>query len=377
MKTDVLVLGGGLAGMAAAYETASRGLSVTIVDESRTLGGQLKQQTQVLNNMPAPYENWRGYELAAHWVKKLQDVPIDYLLGHSLIGLYADGRFGLSNGEQLVAISADHTIVATGAAECPAAFPGWTLPGIMTIGAAQILINREWVYPGKTGLILGSSDFALEMAIQMNELEIKISAIVEKSEQITCQDPTLIHKVNRLNIPIYLNTGVLQARGNGRVESVTIADRGNDQLSDQYQVDFIAIDAGRHPILEPFTMLSCDLLYDDRLGGWLPGYSHHLETSEKGVFVAGNAGGITNQAGILLSGRIAGLSVAERVHKLTERDNEEKQALWETLCRVESAPSLRIWEARVKHMEKFMNHRLPLDPQQWSLVSREGRLYRG
>ncbi|MDA6131203.1 hypothetical protein OSK38_28040, partial [Escherichia coli] len=79
-----------------------------------------------------------------------------------MVGFYADGSAGITDEENVFPVKAKKIIVASGAAEKAVAFPKWTLPGIMTIGAAQTLINRDFVLPGREAVIVGSSDFAME-----------------------------------------------------------------------------------------------------------------------------------------------------------------------------------------------------------------------
>lgn len=345
MQTDVLVIGGGLAGLAAAYEAANRGLKVIIADESWSLGGQLRQQTQILNDLPDQFRNQRGFELASELTQRITLLNVDRLTDHTFIGMYSDDCFGFSNAERVISVQAKTAVIATGAAENPIAFPGWTLPGIMTVGAAQIMINRERVCPGKNALVVGSSDFALEVVRQMQGVGIHIAGIVTESQR------QLSVELQPSNIPVFKDSMVALAKGKGRVEQVTVCSKYDPSLSIDFAVDLVCLDGGRHPILEPFTVLGCALGYEVKLGGWVPNYTNQLQTSVEGIYVAGNGAGITSQAGVLLTGMIAGIEAAQRLGCYIEEDRTTVANLWENLQQVEEK---EVWEARRTHMAQFM-----------------------
>lgn len=263
--------------------------------------------------------------------------------------------------------------MATGAAETPVAFPGWTLPGVMTIGAAQILINRERVLPGKQTVIVGSSDFALELVMQLLATGVQVHAIIEKSSSLKAENPEIIESFTKLNVPVFLNSQIVSAEGKGRVANVKIGGRSNSFNVIERDVDFVCVDGGRHPILEPFTLFSCDLHYRARLGGWLPQYNTNLETSAIGLYAAGNAAGITHQAGIFLTGGIAGLAAAIALDvPLKKSALERKQMFWSSLANVESGVFQATWEARIAHMEQSIQELLSKDPLDWKTTLTKG-----
>src|SRR5699024_6245489 len=159
METDVLIIGGGPAGLHAACVAASNGAKTVVVDESFSLGGQLRQQTQSFDNLPKQFERQSGTRLAQELIERLLPLHVTILFEYTMIGIYEDGRVGVSNGSSTIPITAKKIIVTTGAADEASVFPGWEMPGVMTVGAAQILMNREHVLPGKNSFILGSNTF--------------------------------------------------------------------------------------------------------------------------------------------------------------------------------------------------------------------------
>lgn len=351
METDVLIIGAGPAGLAAAFETASRGLDVTVVDESITLGGQLNQQTQVIDNLPSSFQPMRGYELAAFLTKQLEDYPVRYLLGHRVIGFYKDGSVGVTDEADVFPIQAKKIIVATGAAEKGVLFPKWTLPGVMTIGAAQTLINRDFVLPGKNAVIVGSSDFAMEIALQLFDVGVKLKGIIEKGSTILAKEIEKVELVKKHGIPFYLESTINEARGIGEVEEVDI--QKGDQIFTE-KVGFVCVDGGRSPILDIFYQLGCSFGYQKDLGGWVPQYNKHFQTYLEDVFLAGNAAGISIQGVLIVTGKLAGISVCESLRMVSKEVAEEKRiSLWRELEILEKRVLPDAWQARLQHLENF------------------------
>jgi len=188
MDCDVLVIGGGPSGLAAAWEAGKAGLSVIIIDENQMLGGQLNQQIQVIQNLPGIFSKrqLKGFELADEMVRLIEPYDVKSLTGYSFIGVEADGTVGVNNGRETRKINAKSIIVATGAAEEPILFPGWTLPGSFSIGAMQILINREKVIPGRTVVIVGSSSRTCEISNEMQQAGITVAGIIEERDTFDC-----------------------------------------------------------------------------------------------------------------------------------------------------------------------------------------------
>jgi thioredoxin reductase len=353
METDVLIIGAGPAGLAAAFETASKGLDVIIVDEAISIGGQLPQQTQILRTLPATFQPMRGFELAEKLIKQLDDLPIRYLLGHRVIGLYKDGSVGISDEENVYPVKTKKIIVATGAAENAVPFPKWTLPGVITIGAAQTLVNRDFVIPGKKAVIVGSSNFGMEVAIQLLAVGVSIKGIVENQPQILGRNKENVVELERSGVPFYLNSSIKEARGNGQVEEIDIQQK--DQVFTE-KVDLVCVDGGRTPILDCFYLLGCSFGYQEKLGGWLPQYNKFLQTDREDVFLAGNAGGISSQGVLLVTGKIAGIGVCEVLNAISKDDAEEiRLSYWKELEHLETKLNTDAWQGRINHIGNFAN----------------------
>ncbi|MDY0406532.1 FAD-dependent oxidoreductase [Virgibacillus sp. 179-BFC.A HS] len=351
MKTDLFIIGGGPAGLHAASVAATYGIETMIVDESFSLGGQLRQQTQQLRNLPKSFKTQTGTALAKQMIEKLRQLDVTKLVKHTMIGTYQDGRIGVTDGHRTIPISANKIIVATGAAEEACAFPGWTLPGVMTVGAAQILLNREYVRPGKNALILGSNNFALQVAKQLAEGGVNVKGIIENKERMEGNETETIDQLQKIGVPLYFNSTIQRAFGREKVEKV-ILNHGHKAL--EMDVDLICIGKGLSPILEPFEILDCHFTYEQALGGWLPVYSLSMQTSNPSVYVAGNAAGITDMGAILLTAEIAAVSIAESLECVNNADADKtRKLLWQELEQIESESFKRTFQARANVVKRF------------------------
>ncbi|HWO78508.1 MAG TPA: FAD-dependent oxidoreductase [Bacillus sp. (in: firmicutes)] len=353
METDVLIIGAGLAGLTVALETASKGLDVTIVDESFLLGGQLNQQTQVIRNLPSSYHPMRGFELAKKLTEEIKAFPIRYLLGHRVIGLYKDGSVGITDEKDVFPVKAKIIVIATGAAEGAVPFQKWTLPGVMTIGAAQTLVNKDFVLPGKEGLIVGSSDFAMDVTIQLLEVGVNIKGIVESNSELAARDQDKVERVKKMGVSIYLNSFIKEAKGVGQINKVDI--QQPDQLITK-EVDLVCVDGGRIPILDIFYQLGCSFGYQEEIGGWIPQYNNYFQTDREDVFLAGNAAGISTHGVLLLTAKIAGISICEVLNVVHKEQAEQIRAsCWRELELLEVKHHPALWEGRRNHIENFTN----------------------
>lgn len=350
METDVLIVGGGATGLAAAYEAASVGLRVTIVEQSWSLGGHLREQVQALDDLPKKFYNRKGFEVVNLLVGQLDAYPIQTLINHTLIGRYKDGSFGVSDGRNVFPIKASKVIFATGAAEKSIVFPKWTLPGIMTAGAAQIFMNRERVKPGEEVIMVGSSDFAIEVCSLLDKLGVKIKGIVEKKDVLQAKKKKHLEWLTTLNIPVFLHAEIETAIGKDAVEKVIVK---NLEKSIEIPVDLVCTAGGFHPVLEPFQMIGCALSHSEHLGGWLPDYDHHFMTSEENIYVAGDACGITCHGAIILSGALAGMNAAATLVGSTKL-SQKKQDTWMEMKNMELAYNPIIWNGRQQHMNRHI-----------------------
>lgn len=135
LNKEVLVVGGGPAGLTASIELAERGIDVTLVDENLKAGGQLLKQTHKFFGSEEHYAGLRGFEIANELIEKAQTLSVDFLLEGSIYSVYEKNVLAIKQGKSTRLVKPDKVIFATGASEKVINFPGWTLPGVMVQGA--------------------------------------------------------------------------------------------------------------------------------------------------------------------------------------------------------------------------------------------------
>ncbi|WP_203333707.1 FAD-dependent oxidoreductase [Planococcus beigongshangi] len=351
MEFELVIIGGGPAGLMAALTAAEKGVKTAIVEESFALGGQLRQQAQVLENLPKEFGKQSGIALAKFFSNKVSSIGVTALLGHTMIGTYRNGTIGVSNGKDTFPIYAKKILVTTGAAEQAALFPGWTLPGVMTIGAAQILLNRERVLPGKEAVVLGCNSISYDIAKQLRACGVNVQGIIEK-KSIDEIDKELIEKFESENIEVFFHSNIEKAAGKQHVEKVWI---DNDVLKKEREIDLVCISNGLYPVTEPLELLDCEFTYIENLGGRIPKYGSSFTTSNSSVYVAGNAAGITCIEGILVTASIAVTGILEDLAILNNIEaKKQKEILWTELLKAETGRYSKVHDARISLVNDFL-----------------------
>jgi sarcosine oxidase, subunit alpha len=295
LSVDVLVVGGGPAGLGAAKELAALGLEVAIADDKESLGGKLVLQTHKFFGSEGDcYAGSRGFDIAQRLEAELRALPnLRIMTDSPVVGIFKDGAAGIYEGRSsylLVRFRA--LLVAAGAREKSLLFPGNDLPGVYGAGAFQTLVNRDRVKAAKRVLIVGSGNVGLIGAYHALQAGIEVAGIVEIADRINGYK---VHadKIRRMGVPIYLSTTIVSAEGEGGVRRATVARVGPDwkpllDTAQSYEVDTVLVAAG---------LSSCDELYRQAV-------SFGLLAAK-----AGDADEIAEASSALFGGRIAALEL--------------------------------------------------------------------
>jgi NADPH-dependent 2,4-dienoyl-CoA reductase/sulfur reductase-like enzyme len=224
-------------------------------------------------------------------------------------------------------------VVATGAHDRVMAFPGWTLPGVMTAGAGQRLAKVHGVLPGKRVVIAGSGVFLFAVADVLIAKGAAIAALVEARKPGVRLALHLLHhperwrevsnllsRVRRKADRLIFGKVVTEAYGGDRVEGIRLATEDLSRREDIRDVDALLISHGFQPSIEITSLLGCRHRFDDDLGGWFVAADPDTGlTSVNGVFAAGEVLGIAGARPAMLSGELAGMSAAESLGFLATR----------------------------------------------------------
>ena len=340
-KIDFAVIGAGPAGMAAATLAAELGLDTLLVDEQDAPGGQIYrgiERAEGGSGLGADY--FAGVPLAA----ALRRSGAKYLPATTVWHIDPDGTLSLvSPGSSAAAshtIRARRILIATGAIERPVPIPGWTLPGVMTVGAAQIMLKTAGLVPSGRAVLAGQGPLMWLVAAQLVHAGAPPALILETTphanhhaaarllpglvwpaRRALWKGLSLIREVRRAGIPIARAVTGLRALGrgvgDGRVESVAW-DGG------EAPADLLMLHEGVIPNTQISLALQLDHRWDRAQFCWRPIVDDWGATGLQTLSIAGDGGGIAGAAAAVLTGRLAALDAASFLDKIEPVDRDRR-----------------------------------------------------
>ena len=294
MKYDLVIIGGGPAGLSAANAAWEDGCrSICIVERDRELGGILNQC--IHNGFGLHYfkEELTGPEYAGRFIEKLKDTGVDVRLDAMVLDITAGRQVHIvSTAGGYEVLEAKAVVLAMGCRERTRgaiAIPGTRPAGIFTAGAAQRYLNIEGYMVGRRVVILGSGDIGLIMARRMTLEGAKVLACVEVMPYSGGLTRNIVQCLNDFDIPLYLSHTITDIQGKDRVERVIVSEVGPDRrpipgTEMTFDCDTVLLSVGLIP--ENELSRSAGVEMDARTNG--PKVFENMETSIPGVFACGN-----------------------------------------------------------------------------------------
>ncbi len=310
---DVLVAGGGPAGLMAALAAGRSGARVIIADEQAEPGGWLLSDTAEIDGMPAA-------EWAAGTVAQLAAMPEVTVLSRTTVAGYYDHNFltciervtdhladppATMPRQRFWQVRAKQVVLATGAIERPLAFPNNDRPGVMLAGAVRSYVNRYGVLPGRRAVVFTNNDSAYGTAVDLKRAGADVTVVDLRREPAG----TLVDAAVGEDIEVLDGFAVTRVSGGKRVSGITVRGLGDEGIkasgtSRSMACDLLAVSGGWNPTVHLFSQSRGKLRFDDALATFVPGASFAAERS------AGACNGTMTLAGCLEEGIAAGLAAA-------------------------------------------------------------------
>lgn len=342
--TEIVVVGGGPAGLSAAINAAASGARVMVIDRNSQLGGQLVKQTHMFFGSQKQYASVRGIDIAGILTEELMKYRenVEILTDATVIGLYDDGVLTVEKDGKYLKIKPEAIIITTGASEKFLTFPNNDLPGIYGAGAVQTLMNVYGVAPGDNVVMIGAGNIGLIVSYQLMQAGINVKAIIDAAPRI---GGYLVHasKIRRMGVPIMTSCSVKYAHGKDKLEKVTVW-----KLDEKWQpipgsekdieADVMCISVGLSPLGELLWQIGCDMKFIPELGGHVPTRNEELQTSIKGIYVAGDVAGVEEASSAMVEGRLAGLCAAKNLGHASKDFEALKKDYLEQLDSLRSGP---------------------------------------
>ncbi len=330
---DVIVIGAGPAGAAAAVEAAARGLKVLVVDENAAGGGQVYRASAIGKEEKGPGKDLR---------RALAESGATVVFNRRCWLIEPGFRVHCTAPDRNELYHAPALIVAAGARERVVPVPGWTLPGVIGLAAATALIKAQKVLPGRRVVVAGRGPLLPYVAYMIVKNGGEVAALIDRNGPqdwlsksldvaarpgLALEGAGWIAALIRARVPSYFRSAVSRVRGDGEAEGVDIVglDKNGNVRTQTKSIgcDAVCMGDGLAPSVEITQLLKADHVFDAVQGGWRVTADPWGRTSTANLYACGDGTGIKGAAAAPFAGRIAAIAAASDLGRLSKKDAEK------------------------------------------------------
>ncbi|MCP4762340.1 MAG: FAD-dependent oxidoreductase, partial [archaeon] len=319
LDVEVLIIGGGPAGLSAAKILGENGDKVLIVDDKQNTGGKLVLQThKFFGSQEDVYAGKRGFEIGNILGREInQNKNIEVWLNSTALAIFSDKVVGvLYNNSEYILIHPKRLLIATGAREKMLIFPGDTLPGVYGAGAFQTLVNRDLVRPAKKIFIVGGGNVGLIAGYHAIQAGMEVIGLIEAMDHCGGYH---VHesKLRRLDVPIYTRHTIISANSKDNNE-VNDKDNNHEYDQDYRNIEVGSITIGKldekwHVIPGTERTFECDTILIAVGLNSVDEFYQKAKKYEMKVWIAGDAQDIAEASAAIFSGKIEAIKILNNI----------------------------------------------------------------
>lgn len=332
-KYDLAIIGAGPAGMSAAIQACKHGLKVLVVDEQPAPGGQIWRAVETVAHSPTGKLLGDEYRAGLAVAQAFRNCEAEYQPSTQVWQIEPGWHIYMSREQTAEIVQADNVLLATGAQERPAPFPGWTLPGVMTVGAAQIALKTAHQVPTDPVWIAGNGPLVLLYMTQLLKAGGKIAGWLDTAPagswrrgiphfvaaMASWRDMRKgyqwIKSLRAAKVPVFRGIRQFSAEGEGRLAHIVF--ETSDSATHRVPAGLLLVHEGVVPSIHMTKSLGCAHKWLPVQACLAPDVDIWGQTSQAGVFAAGDGTGIGGARAAQMRGELAAIGVALRINKIT------------------------------------------------------------
>lgn len=330
-RFDIIIIGAGPAGMSAAIESARHGATVCLLDEQLRAGGQIYRNVSDVKQVQANILG-QDYLSGRRLVEALDAAQVDHCAGVTVWNVDEDGTVTYSANGHAQQVQGRHVIIANGAMERPVPVPGWTLPGVITAGAAQILMKTDGLV-AQNAVLIGSGPLLYLVATQLLAAGAPPKALIEtqtnqnlvaalphffgalKNWKQLSKGLGFLATLKRANIRRYKAVTDIAIQGHECAQAVVFRTGGKEH---RIEANMVLVHQGVVPNTQISRLLDLEHRYDDIQRCFHPVTDEMGQSSHPLFSIAGDGAGIGGAEAAALSGRISALNALVSIARIDE-----------------------------------------------------------